>query len=380
MKSSIFLNFVGLALLVGVGFTKAQSPIVTPTPLDTFQETQENLCREQTISEKRTYSFRILPRTGTNNGAYGKKNWIKRIFPFLSTPLEKYGVDDIRTIKNEYARPVPLGESKRSKQFRLSAEEIPNLQEKVSLKRFDWRENGIDVGETISQNLGSQKFCNTCWAFATVDAMQISRRLFVLRSGKTLDETLRPSVRQLVSCMVKKEEEFCDFNWHGEAFSFMVDKGLPLGGTRKYVGDKSAHICDAETYVKALTWDFVSATPQKVAATEEIKRAIVVYGSVVSTISFDNCILLYGGGIFNEEQNKINGRLRKGSHLVLIIGWDDEKGAWLVKNSYGKGWGENGFGWMKYGSNNIGLMAAFVVADPKEEEKLADKLKQEKAN
>jgi Papain family cysteine protease len=380
MKRGICIIFFILALSFGVERTNAQSPTDNPKLLDTFQATQENLCRQQTISENRAYSFRVLPRTNANNGAYGKKSWIKKMFPFLSTPLEKYGVDDIRTIKSEYARPVPLGESKRSKQIRLSAEEIPDLQQKVTLKRFDWRENGIDVGESISQNLGATKFCNTCWAFATVDAMQISRRIFALRNGKTLDETLRPSVRQLVSCMVKKEEEFCDFNWHGEAFSFMVDKGLPLGGTRKYIGDKSAHICDSETYVKALTWDFVSATPQKVAATDEIKRAIIVYGSVVSTISFDNCILLYGGGIFNEEQNKINGRLRKGSHLVLIIGWDDKKQAWLVKNSYGKDWGENGFGWMKYGSNNIGLMAAFVVADPKEEEKLADKIKQEKVN
>jgi Papain family cysteine protease len=380
MKSRVCIIFFILALSVGVERINAQSPTVSPTPIDTFQETQENLCRRQTISEKRTYSFRELPRSNTNNGAYGKKSWVKKLFPFLATPLEKYGIDDIRTIKAEYARPVPIGESKRSKQIRLTAEEIPDLWQKASLKRFDWRENELDVGESGSQNAGAEKFCNTCWAFATVDAMQISRRLFALRTEKTLDETLRPSVRQLVSCMVKKEEEFCDFNWHGEAFTFMVDKGLPLGGTRKYVGNKSGHICDSENFVKALTWDFVSAVPQRVAATDEIKRAIIVYGSVVSTISFDSCILLYGGGIFNEEQNRINGRLRKGSHLVLIVGWDDEKQAWLVKNSYGKGWGENGFGWMKYGSNNIGLMAAFVVADPKEEEKLADKLKQEKTN
>ncbi len=370
MKRRMFLHFF---ILVGVARLFAQSPTVSPTPLDTFQATQENLCRQQTVSEKRTYSFRVLPRTNVNNGAYGKQNWFKKLFPFLAAPLEKYGVDDIRTIKKEYARPVPLGESKRSKQIRSAAEEIPDVQRKVSLKRFDWRENGIDVGETISQNLGADKFCNTCWAFAAVDAMQISRRILALRSDKILDETNRPSVRQLVSCMVKKEEEFCDFNWHGEAFGFMVDKGLPLGGTRKYIGDKSAHICDSETFVKALTWDFVSATPQKIAATDEIKRAIILYGSVVSTISFDSCILLYGGGVFNEEQNKINGKLRKGSHLVLIVGWDDEKKAWLIKNSYGKDWGEQGFGWVKYGSNNIGLMAAFVVADPKEEEKLAMK-------
>jgi cathepsin L len=48
------------------------------------------------------------------------------------------------------------------------------------------------------------------------------------------------------------------------------------------------------------------------------------------------------------------------NHAVLLIGWDDEKQAWLIKNSWGEQWGEKGFAWIKYGSNNIGVFAAWV--------------------
>jgi cathepsin L len=65
---------------------------------------------------------------------------------------------------------------------------------------------------------------------------------------------------------------------------------------------------------------------------------------------------------------------------VLIIGWDDKKdgGAWLVKNSYGPRWGDDGFGWIKYGSNNIGQWAAYVVPDPAEEERMNNLSKRKK--
>lgn len=322
----------------------------------------------------------------------------------MKTTTDKYNVDDIRFLQSEYGRPVPVGESKRSKQLNLLIEqnlaneqregeqnwqkwlaENPNAgaEQKnaaeirlrwkglgaANLPRFDWRENGLDVGE-----IGFQGYnCNTCWAFATVDAMQISRRLAALRAQKTDfdDDEFLPSARQIIGCMVP-ENDYCKINWHGEAFSFMVDKGLPLGGTDKYVADKSGHICDPDKYVKALTWDFVSPAPQKVSTREEIKRALVTYGAVVTMLTFDRCLWLYGSGIFNEEQN------RDGSHIVVIIGWDDAKGAWLIKNSYGKNWGEKGFGWIKYETNNIGQFSAFVVADPKEEERLSKELKQTK--
>ncbi len=360
MKNQVFkikLLFFLMLMLVGFWQIIAQTPTDNSQLLDTFQQDQEKLCRNQTISEQRSYAFRTLTRSTIDDGAYGKKSWIKKIFPFLSSPQDKYGIDDIRTLKDKFVRPVPLGESKRSKEIRQNFEKKAIESQQASLPAFDWRQYGIDVG-----TVGTQGFCNTCWAFASIDAMQISRQLVAIRSQKNFEKGESPSVRQLVSCMVKKPEDFCENNWHGEVFTYLVDKGLPLGGSTKYKArEAKTWLCDSETFVKALTWDFVSSKPQNIASTEEIKKAIVLYGSVVSMFSFDNCYWLYGGGVFNEEYKK------PGSHFVLIIGWDDKKGAWLIKNSYGSDWGENGFAWIKYGSNSIGQWSAFIVADPKEE-------------
>jgi len=46
------------------------------------------------------------------------------------------------------------------------------------------------------------------------------------------------------------------------------------------------------------------------------------------------------------------------NHAVLIVGWDDTMcdgdGAWICKNSWGSGWGEEGFFYIKYGLCQIG--------------------------
>lgn len=54
------------------------------------------------------------------------------------------------------------------------------------------------------------------------------------------------------------------------------------------------------------------------------------------------------------------------NHGVLLVGWDDTtahpggNGVWIFKNSWGTFWGDNGFGYIAYGSANIGMYASYI--------------------
>ena len=95
---------------------------------------------------------------------------------------------------------------------------------------------------------------------------------------------------------------------------------------------------------------------------EMLKNYIMDYGGATTLVLTDNQWHKYKGGIYHKE--KYSG----GFHGVLIIGWDDnyskdnfvyEKpendGAWLVLNSWGSSWGNNGTGWISY-EDSLDLM------------------------
>jgi hypothetical protein len=53
-----------------------------------------------------------------------------------------------------------------------------------------------------------------------------------------------------------------------------------------------------------------------------------------------------------------------GSHAMVIVGWDDSKNAYKIANSWGREWGENGYGWIDYEAMKTALSKyknAFIV-------------------
>lgn len=81
-------------------------------------------------------------------------------------------------------------------------------------------------------------------------------------------------------------------------------------------------------------------------------KQVLLTGPVWTGIEIVDRFYDYVGGCFNWEDVVI------GYHAVLIVGWDDTKcggeGAWIIKNSWGRSWGLDGYGYVKYGANGIG--------------------------
>lgn len=53
-----------------------------------------------------------------------------------------------------------------------------------------------------------------------------------------------------------------------------------------------------------------------------------------------------------------------GGHAMCVVGYDDKKygGAFLIMNSWGKEWGNNGFGWVRYGDFQYYVREAYGVS------------------
>lgn len=273
--------------------------------------------------------------------------------------------------------------------------------------KFDWREQGLDIGPVLNQ--GS---CASCWAFTAVSVYQSSWNLEQLRLGdKFFTATVPeygshqriPSVQQLLNC-IGKEKGNCGGGWHGTAFAFMISSHVPhipdrlvfnnsdravieeytgrvarctdvlrarkvkrggkmavpgVGGDGSELPANSDLILTA--YDRALAWGYVNEQKPELPTVAQLKQALLKYGPLAMPIHGDDCFSVYQGGVFNGHS------AGSPNHVMALIGWDDEKQAWLIKNSWGAEWGEQGFCWVTYGSNGIGQYAAWIQPTPQTE-------------
>jgi hypothetical protein len=90
-----------------------------------------------------------------------------------------------------------------------------------------------------------------------------------------------------------------------------------------------------------------------------IKNAIQNYGGVAAAVYVNSAFQYYSSGCFTGCSN------RTVNHMILLCGWDDDRcgtiDCWRLKNSWGTGWGESGFMWIKYGCSRVGYAACYVV-------------------
>jgi hypothetical protein len=84
---------------------------------------------------------------------------------------------------------------------------------------------------------------------------------------------------------------------------------------------------------------------------EQIKTWIDGVGPVVTWLDVYDDFSAHHTGVYRRSTSPTNHE--RGGHFVLVIGYDDDQSAWLVKNSWGTSWGVGGIGWIGYGETGI---------------------------
>lgn len=196
--------------------------------------------------------------------------------------------------------------------------------------------------------------CGNCWAYSAVGAYEGSYK-------KINGSFINASEQHAENCV----DGDCGGGLAYRIMEWMVDQNKNLA-TEAAIPDAGVdQACGGgtpSTNYYATDWGVVdpSGDISKIASVAAIKEAMCKYGPIAVSVQVTPLFQNYTNGVFYEFTS--NYASPTSNHAVVLVGWDDDKGAWLMKNSWGTDWGEDGYMWIKYNSNNIGRRAAWIIA------------------
>ena len=201
--------------------------------------------------------------------------------------------------------------------------------------------------------------CGNCWAYSAVGPIECSH---IRINGIADPTTVDLSEKQIVGCSGGGD---CSGGFTYKAFEWLKSTGTKLMNEADAPDNGTSGPCPAppaSARVQLLDWGVIDASGDinKIAPVAKIKEALCQYGPVAVSLWATPLMQNFGGdGVYFEFAN--NPADPKSNHAVMIVGWDDDKQAWLIRNSWGETWGDDGYGWISYNTNNVGKRAAWVV-------------------
>lgn len=199
--------------------------------------------------------------------------------------------------------------------------------------------------------------CGNCWAYCAVGAIECAAyRTRLMPPNQNLSEAF------LVNC---SDGGNCTGGYTYKVYEFLNNTRKKMRLETEMADNGVKEPCITKTgpltHTELMDWGIVdpSGDISRIPTVAQIKEALCKYGAISCSIQTTRLFGDYAGGVF--RQTASNYTTPKTNHAVVIIGWDDSKNAWLVRNSWGTYWGENGYAWVDYNTNNIGRRATWVV-------------------
>lgn len=244
--------------------------------------------------------------------------------------------------QNELAAKMLAVETAARDAYVKKGQALPELKRACSAKlaAFDWR-----TANKVTP-VRDQDGCGSCWAFTALGAFEGSH---AIRNSALIDV----SEQSVLSC---SGGGTCGGGWWATVFDWLIANGAATEAAYPYTATDSTCSASTATPNRAVAWGYVDPNGA-IPSVSSMKSALCDHGPLAVAVLATPAFQAYTSGTFNEHDitHGIN-------HGVTVVGWDDAKKAWLIKNSWGAGWGLAGYMWIAYDSNNIGTGAAWVQA------------------
>ncbi|XP_024604821.1 cathepsin W [Neophocaena asiaeorientalis asiaeorientalis] len=246
------------------------------------------------------------------------------------------------------------------------AGEAPSVSQKVGSEEWgqsvpptcDWRKKA-----GIISSIRNQQNCNCCWAMAAAGNIEA---LWAIK----YHESLEVSVQELLDC--NRCGNGCKGGFVWDAFvTVLNNSGLASDKDYPFKGNSEPHRCRAKKR-KKVAWiqDFIMLQPCE----QSIARYLATQGPITVTINM-KLLQQYQKGVIKATPTTCDPRFV--DHSVLLVGFGKSKSVegrqaeaissrsrphprhsipyWILKNSWGANWGEEGYFRLHRGSDTCGI-------------------------